>query len=123
MWAATWNQTGPALLFGKFPMDITPLDTYRANEAAKFYLGSLENMNEEHMQEINDMVTDSFVQYGTHKFVEIHTKNLKRSIFHYIYSYQGQYTVTEDIFGVAGTTGVCHGDELFLQFDPLVYKV
>ena len=59
--------------FGKFPMDITPIDTYRANEAAKFYLGSLENMDENHLQEVNNMITDSFVQYGTHKFVEIHT--------------------------------------------------
>ena len=123
VWAATWNQTGPTLLFGRFPMDITPTDTYRANEAAKFYLGSLENMDENHLQELNNMITDSFVQYGTHKFVEIHTKHLKRSIFHYIYSYQGQYTVTEELLEVPGYHGVCHGDELYLQFDPMEYKV
>ena len=123
MWADTWNQTGPQLMFGKFPIDITEDDIYRANEAAKFYLGSLENMNEQHMQEINDMITDAFVQYGTHKFVEIHTKTLERSIYQYIYSYQGQYTVTEDLFGVPGKHGVCHGDELYLQYDPMQYEV
>ena len=123
MWAETWNQTGPQILFGKFPFDITEDDIFRANEAAKFYLGSLDNMNEQHMQQINDMITDAFVTYGTHKFVEIHTKTLERSIYHYIYSYQGQYTVTEDLFGVPGKHGVCHGDELYLQFDPMQYKV
>ena len=123
MWAETWNQTCPQILFGRFPMDITEDDIFRCNEAAKFYLGGLENMDEQHMQQINDMITDAFVQYGTHKFVEIHTKTLERSIYHYIYSYQGQYTVTEDLFGVPGKHGVCHGDELYLQFDPMQYEV
>ena len=80
MWAETWNQTCPQILFGSFPMDITEDDIFRCNEAATFYLGGLENMDEQHMQQINDMITDAFVQYGTHKFVEIHTKTLERSI-------------------------------------------
>ena len=123
MWAETWNQTCPQILFKRFPMDITEDDIFRCNEAAKFYLGGLDNMDEQHMKQINDMITDAFAQYGIHKFVEIHTKSLERCIYHYIYSYQGQYTVTEDSFGVPGKHGVCHGDELYLQFDPMQYEV
>ena len=48
--------------------EITPELVERAHKIVEYYVGSLENINEEHLQGIALMFTDSGFQYGTYKF-------------------------------------------------------
>ena len=61
----------PMMLFGLEPSEVTDLDRQRANQLVEFYIGSSENINEEHKQGMIDMMTDSIFLYGTHRTIKI----------------------------------------------------
>ena len=106
----------PMMLFGLEPSEVTDLDRQRANQLIEFYIGSSENINEEHKQGMIDMMTDSIFLYGTHRTIK-HMVNFGKQIFQYVLTYQGRFSFS-NIFGVP-TMGVCHADDLLYLFEPL----
>ena len=49
--------------------DIFPIDVDKTNKVLEFYVGSTDNINEEHIQDVIDMLTDSDFLYGTFKTI------------------------------------------------------
>ncbi len=65
--AADWDYYGPYLLLGVLDRDeITQEHIDICNDALDFYIGGVENFNEEHLPGIIDVLTDSWFMYGTH---------------------------------------------------------
>ena len=76
------------------------------NEA---YLGGLENMIFDNIDNITNMYTDSWYCYSGHDFITRHISNVKENnTYQYIYTHKGNFS----------PLGVSHGDELILQFYP-----
>ena len=64
------------------------------DKITNFYLGDVENMNIQHIDNITQMLTDSVFAYGAHDFVTRHLPNAKDdSIFQYVYAHQGKESV------------------------------
>ena len=55
-----------------------------------YYVGSVEDINEENSQGIIDMYTDAWFAYGHHKTVEYLTRH-GVIVFQYLFAYEGQY--------------------------------
>ncbi len=65
--ASQWDLFGPLMLLGKTNRkDVTQEDIEICNEALDFYIGGVENFNEEHLSGIIDALTDAWFMYGTH---------------------------------------------------------
>ncbi len=59
---------GPYLTLGVLSRDeVTQEDIDVYLDALDFYIGGLQNYNEEHLPGITDMLTDAWFTYGTHK--------------------------------------------------------
>ena len=100
--------------------EVTDLDVERARELIEFYAGSIENIDEQHQQEMFDMMTDSVFLYGTHRTIRHFLKH-NVTTFSYILTYQGNYSFT-NYFGIE-TIGVCHGDDIVYLFEPCVSTI
>ena len=62
------------------------------DQITNFYLGTLDNMNVEHMAKITQMNTDKEFCYGAHDFVSRHLPHAPSdSIFQYVYSHEGKH--------------------------------
>ena len=85
-------------------------DINKAHELVEYYLGSVDNINEDNWQGMVDMFTDAGWLYGTHKMVN-YLANHGVTVFQYILTYQGKHSLTQ-LYGL-DTIGVCHGDDLF----------
>jgi len=73
------------------------------------YLGSLENMIFENIENITNMYTDAWYCYSGHDFITRHISNVKENnTFQYVYTHKGEFS----------PLGVSHGDEIPLQFFP-----
>ena len=70
--------------------DITNQDVANAHALIEYYVGSVENINEENLQGMIDIFTDSWFAYGHHKTVDYLTK-YDVPVFQYFFGYQGQY--------------------------------
>ena len=113
----------PALLFNiANKSDITAEDIKRAHKLVEYYIGSVDNMNEEHAQGLFNMFTDAeqlFPNYRTSNDLVKHGV----TVYQYILTYEGEYSVTQ-LFGL-DHIGVCHADDLiylwesFYGFGPL----
>ena len=55
-----------------------------------YYVGLVEDINEENSQGIIDMYTDAWFAYGHHKTVEYLTRH-GVIVFQYLFAYEGQY--------------------------------
>ena len=55
-----------------------------------YYVGSVEDINEENSQGIIDMYTDAWFAYGHHKTVEYLTRH-GVIVFQYLFAYEGLY--------------------------------
>ena len=55
----------PNMLFGKESAE----DVKKAHKIVEHYVGSIDNINEEHMQGMVDMFTDSLFLHGTYKTI------------------------------------------------------
>ena len=71
------------------------------------YIGSVENFNEDHKEELIDMFTDSDFLYGTYKTIR-YFLDQNMTVFPYILTYQGTYS----------PNGVDHGHDIMYLFDP-----
>ena len=102
---------GPTILFGiPNPSDITEEDFEKMNKLIDYYVGSIENINEEHKQGVIDMFTDSLFQYGTHQTIN-HLVEQNVKLYQYLLTYQGEYSASV-FFGTPPGNGVCHGDDI-----------
>ena len=55
-----------------------------------YYLGSLENMNNQHVYKITQMITDAVFCYSEHELISLHLdKAPPNSIFQYLYTHEG----------------------------------
>ena len=80
---------GPRTFFN-IPNDveISETDIEKTHQIVEFYLGSNDNINEEHQQELFDMFTDASFLYGNYKTTQYLLKNNVKT-FEYIFSYEG----------------------------------
>ena len=113
-----WQETqdnfefvAPRLLFNiPYFNQITPSDVEKSYEIFEHYIGSIENLNENHLQGIFDIFTDATFLFGLHKTTNyLLAQNVK--VYQAILTYHGEHSFSEG-FGV-GNYGVCHADDLF----------
>ena len=104
------NEYGPTVFFGIPPKEFTSEDVTRVNALIDYYVGSIENINEEHKQGVIDMFTDASFQYGTHQTIN-HLVDQNVTVYQYLLTYQGKYSISP-LFDVSVGNGVCHGDDL-----------
>ena len=120
LWEAYRNDfdtEGPRALFNiADKSDVTDEDTQKAHNIVEYYVGSVDNINENHTQGMFDMYTDSTFLYGTHKTIAQLVKH-GVTVYHYIFTYEGEFSVTQ-VFGLYDI-GVSHGDELGYLWDPV----
>merc|ERR1712032_885449 len=81
------------------------------------YIGGLENLNEDHLQSMFDMYTDSAMLFGVNRTAELLLSHGVR-VWQYILTHRGQNSIT-DLFGITEKLGVCHADDLYYLFDPI----
>ena len=101
----------PKLLFNiPYINQITPSDVEKSYEIFEHYIGSIDNLNENHLQGLFDIFTDATFLFGLHKTTNyLLAHNVK--VYQAILTYHGEHSFTEG-FGV-GNFGVCHADDLF----------
>jgi len=110
-----WSVIAPGILF-HIPVEESSLEASRkASELADFYLGGSSHIVPENFDLITDMFTDAFVTYAVECFVEY--AHLTQDVYQYRYVHQGQYGLNTD--DGLPKYGVNHGDELYLQWDPV----
>jgi len=127
LYAATreyFDIIGPVAIFGKRfqenVTDITEQDIEQAYQVLEYYVGDLENINEEHFENITSMFTHEYF-YCTHSFSEMLTEH-GVTVFQYLFTYKGVNGYL-DFLGVDSQQyGVCHSDELYLMWNPYWFE-
>ena len=109
-----WDSKWGPLLMGFHDLDeATEEDLSNSYKLLDFYLGGLENLNEDHLQGVFDMYTDSAMLYGVNRYLDNtipqiqfafpRTAELLLShgvrVWQYILTHQGQNSLTE-LFGL-----------------------
>ena len=109
----------PARLFNiQNNSDITSKDVEKANQALEFYIGDAENnVNEEHMQGVIDILTDSDFLYGSYKTINYFLEQ-NMNVYQYLLTYRGMYSISNTI-GVE-PVGVSHADDLIYMWNPCI---
>ena len=108
---------GPMELFNiANPSEITQKDIDNAHRIIEFYVGSVGNINENHMRGIIDMFSDAYFVYGTFNCVKL-LLNQSVKVYQYVLSFEGQYSFSET-FGI-DPMGVSHADDLLYLWDPV----
>lgn len=107
---------GPSSLFSiPFESLITEEDIANSRKVIEFYVNSVENLNEEHTQQIFEMFTDATFLYGTYKTIK-YLLEYNVPTYQYILTFSGQYSYSE-LYGIE-KQGVCHADDIFYLFNP-----
>lgn len=110
-----WSVIAPGILF-HVPVEESSFElSGKANELADFYLGGASNIVPENFDTITDMFTDAFVTYAVECFAEY--AHLSQNVYQYRYVHNGEFGLNPDA-GI-DKLGVNHGDELYLQWDPV----
>ena len=109
-----WDSKWGPLLMGFHDLDeATEEDLSNSYKLLDFYIGGLENLNEDHLQGVFDMYTDSAMLYGVNRYFDntipqiqfafSRTAELLLShgvrVWQYILTHQGQNSLTE-LFGL-----------------------
>lgn len=109
-----FDEIGPKTLFDIQEKDwITQEDIKKAHTILEFYVESIENVNEDHKQEMIDMYSDAAFIYHNFRAIDAFLKHGINPYF-YIFQYAGEHSFTE-LYGV-DPLGVSHGDDLFYQW-------
>ena len=112
---------GPMRLFGiANQSEVTEKNVQDMHKLVNYYVGSIENINKEHLQDMIDMFTDCDFLVGTYKTMEYFLEQ-KMKVYQYILSYEGQYSFSQ-MQGIK-PHGVCHIDDLIYQWDPVLGKL
>ena len=99
--------------------DVTEKDVENAHKLAEYYVGSVDNMDEDHKQGLFDMFTDAGFLYGTFKTINYLVAQ-DVTVYQYILSYEGEFSFSQ-AFGVDPPLGVCHADDLIYIWEPVGY--
>ena len=107
---------GPQSLFNIVNIsEITENDVKNAHTIVEYYVGSVDNINEEHKQGMFDMFTDAGFLYGTYKTIQ-YLLEQGVTVYQYILTYRGEHSFSE-AFGIE-PVGVCHADDLMYLWNP-----
>ena len=117
-----WAWQGPRDLFGKRGVeDITEQDVSQAGEVLDFYIGSDSNFDEDHFDNLTNMMTDRY-WYGTNKMENVLAQQWL-IVYQYMFSYKGENSYL-DPYGINSSLyGVTHSDELYYMFNPYWFGV
>ena len=119
--SSNWDHYGPITVLGKTGLgDITEEDKMIAREVVEYYIGSLDNFNADHFNEITNMKTDGTYWHGIETVINLLTVHGVQ-VHQYIFSYRGEHSFLDSHGVEPGTLGVAHADELFYLFDPLYH--
>ena len=119
--SSNWDHYGPITVLGKTGLgDITEEDKMIAREVLEYYIGSLDNFNADHFNEITNMKTDGTYWHGIETVINLLTVHGVQ-VHQYIFSYRGEHSFLDSHGVEPGTLGVAHADELFYLFDPLYH--
>ena len=89
----------------------------RALKVVEFYVGSIDNINQENLQSVTDMYTDATFLHGNYKTAEYFMKKGVKT-YQYILTYVGEHSFSE-LFGIP-VMGVGHADDLQYLFNQKV---
>ena len=113
----TFNTTGTGLLFNiADESEITDRDIENAHKLLNYYVGSVDDINEEHKEGMIKMFTDASFLFGIHNGIRYLLKH-GVTVYQYVLTYQGEYSLS-NLFQVP-TVGVCHADDLLYIFGPV----
>ena len=114
----TFDTIGTKVLF-EIPGNDIPQDYVdKAHEILEGYIGSFDNINAEHAQDLIYMGTDARFTYGASKTIDYLVQQ-GVDVFPYMLSYEGEFTILKVMNGLdVNNTGVAHGDDLFYLWDP-----
>ena len=93
------------------PADITEVTKQNVYQVVEYYVGSNDNINEEHIQGLIDLYTDASFLHSTYKLTGYLIKQ-NISVYQYIVTYEGKSSFASVWFGLPNPIGVCHGDDL-----------
>ena len=89
---AMFDILGPMQFFGKRfqsnTTDITQLDIDQSHQALKHFVGSLDDINEDHFDNITNIVSSEY-WFCTHSLAEMLTKQ-GLTVFQYLFTYKGK---------------------------------
>ncbi len=108
---------GPHYFFGLDYKDITQEDVEKAYKVVEFYVGGVEGLVQENLQEVTDLYTDAGFLYGNIRTMKHFISHGMNNVYHYILTFEGHYSFTQ-LYGVE-PMGVSHADDLFYLFDPI----
>jgi len=86
--AAGWPVLGPFSLLGKHHTELSENDVTIVNRILLEYVGNVSSINEENIDKITTMFTDSFFSYGICKFLDMYLPKAKTKTYQYIFSYK-----------------------------------
>ena len=89
--------------------EITPKHVKIAYEVFEYYIGSVKNINEDHLQGLIDLFTDATFLYGIHKTTNL-LMRYNVTVYQAILTYEGERSFSQ-LFGL-DKYGVCHADDL-----------
>ena len=113
----TFDTAGIQQLFFMWGIDPTPEDIEKAHKVVDYYVGSFDNINEDHKEGLFQMATDALMTHGNYRTIDFMVKN-GMVVYPYMLTYQGAFTIPM-IYGYQGEgVGICHGDDLLYQWDP-----
>ena len=116
-----FNENAPRFLFNlPYTSEFTEKDQYNADEIVKHYIGSYDNMNEDHLEKVIEMFSDDVI-YGSYRTAKSFASHGVK-VYQYILSYVGQYSTTIPWAGVE-PMGVNHGDDLLYLWKIPEYNV
>ena len=124
-WRSKWMDTfGPSTLLGLKDQPIDKHSQDITKKIAEHYVGSVEALTFENIQNITNMYTDSWFAHPVHDFVSrlVSNKqkiNYQNTTFQYRFTHQGQFSLTMFI-GQGGPYGVDHADEMTYMFSPYI---
>ena len=90
-----FDSYGPKALFNiANESDITTEDLQKTHKLIEYYIGSMENINNDYRQGLIDLFTDAGVLYGNYKTIKYLLKH-NVTVYQYILTYEGQFSVTQ----------------------------
>ena len=113
----TFNISGPQLLFNIADKnEITQKDVDNAYKLLDYYVGTVDDINEENQEGMFKMFTDASFLFGIHNGIRYLLKH-GVTVYQYVLTYQGEYSFL-NLYNIP-TMGVCHADDLIYIFDPV----
>ena len=105
-----WEYLGPMALLGRrssdWKNDITEQDVTDATKIMEHYIGSLDNFNSEHFQNITNMMTDQY-WYSSHTYAQMLAAT-GTTVYQYMFTYRGSFIVLIKDHSIGLSTSAQH---------------